>query len=91
MIVEPWAKRKVEPVAAQGSNSTLVVRGSIGVAALLIGGLVPEDPERCLASCPADMAKASQLTSKYLLTSAQDATYAVEEELVEEEGWCMAV
>ena len=28
---------------------------------------------------------------KYLLTSAQDATYAVEEELVEEEGWCMAV
>ena len=63
MIVEPWAKRKVEAVAAHGSNSTLLVRGSIGVADLLIEGLVPEDPERCLASCPADMAKASQLTS----------------------------
>ena len=65
MIEEPWAKRKVEPVAAQGSKSTLVVRGSIGVADLmsLSEGLVPEDEERCLASCPADMAKASQLTS----------------------------
>ena len=28
---------------------------------------------------------------KYLVSSAQDATYAVEEELVEEEGWCMPV
>ena len=63
MIVEPWAKRKVEPVAAQGSKSTLVIRVSIGVADLLIEGLVPEDPECCLASCPTDMAKASELTS----------------------------
>lgn len=38
---------------------------SIGVADLLSlsEGLVPEDEERCLASCPADMAKASQPTS----------------------------
>lgn len=52
--------RKIEAVAAQGSSSNSRLRGSSGVADLT--GLAPEDKERCLASCPADMAKASQIT-----------------------------
>ena len=52
--------RKMEAVAAQGSNSKSRLRGSKGVADLI--GLELEDDERCLASCPTDMAKASQLT-----------------------------
>ena len=57
---------KKEAVAAHASNSTSVTRGSIGVADLS-GGLVPEEEERCLANCPADMAKASQTVSASLM------------------------
>ena len=48
VIEEPCAKRKREAVAAQGSNSMLVVRVSIGVADRK-GGLELEDAERCRA------------------------------------------
>lgn len=51
--------RKIEAVAAQGSSSKSRWRGSRGVADLT--GLELEDEERCLASCPVDMAKASRL------------------------------
>lgn len=53
--------RKIEAVAAHGSNSNSRLRGSRGVADLT--GLAPEDEERCLANCPTDMAKASQWTA----------------------------
>lgn len=50
----------MDAVAAQGSNSNSRLRGSIGVPDLM-AGRVPDDDERCLASCPADMAKASHV------------------------------
>lgn len=52
----------MEAVAAHGSNSVSLRRGSIGVAARFEGLELTEE-ERCLASCPVDMAKASLLTS----------------------------
>ena len=59
-------KRKREAVAAHGSNSKSGLnstgRGTTGVVDLM-DGLVPEDEERCLANCPADMAKASRSSS----------------------------
>ena len=57
----PCVNRKIDAVAAHGSNSRSGLRKFKGVAvADLAGGLVPEEVERCLANCPADMAKASQ-------------------------------
>ena len=65
-MIEFCVNRKMEAVAAHGSNSKSLMRGSIGVA-VLMAGPVPDDEERCLASCPVDMAKASQLVSgKYV-------------------------
>lgn len=57
-MVLPWAYRKMEAVAAHGSNSLSEGYGVTGVVVLMAGRLLEED-ERCLASCPADMAKAS--------------------------------
>lgn len=51
-------KRKMEAVAAHGSKSKSRFRGSSGVVDLM-GGLALADKERCLASCPADMAETS--------------------------------
>ena len=49
MIDDPWAKRNMEAVAAQGSKSRLVVRVSIGVAARR-RGLELAEAERCRAA-----------------------------------------
>lgn len=57
----PWANRNIDAVAAHGSNSMLkALAGRVTGVVDLTAGLVPEDDERCLASCPVDMAKASQ-------------------------------
>lgn len=52
-------KRKSDAVAAHGSKSNSRCRGSSGVVDRT-GGLALADKERCLASCPADMAEASE-------------------------------
>ena len=53
----PWAKRKMEAVAAHGwkASSTTLPRAFPGVFDRT-GGLVPAEAERWRASCPVDMA-----------------------------------
>lgn len=56
----PWAKRKVDAVAAHISRSAsrveaLAAPGVVGRGVMR----VPDDDDRCRARCPADMARAT--------------------------------